>query len=91
MAFRLRETKERPVAEFECYEYSKGGNCQKVLYELRRRSELQIRGTVHEMYGELEGVDRVMSRVEVGHRMIFDRHRVMPTAVGSVMKGKAIV
>ena len=32
----------------------------------------------------------MMSKVEVAHRLIFDRHRPMPSPIASAMKGKQL-
>lgn len=91
ISFRLNsDTEKNHEGKFECFNFSCGDNCKKLIYEIKRRVSLKIVEKIYEC-GKADGEgDQIMRKIEVAHRVIFNQHCQILDIEESVSKGTKI-
>lgn len=85
------QVKERGVVTnyLECFSFGDESNCQKLMYELRRRTNGNFVENI-KIDKELEETEKIYSKIEIAHRSIYDRHKPRVNFYESVTKGRQI-
>jgi hypothetical protein len=90
ISFRVEQSKGVSEGVFTCYCYHSQANCQRLMYEIRRRTSMRIRECMSTGLSALKRDEQTFSKIEAAHREIFNRHRPLGSAQASVWKGKEL-